>query len=719
MLVGLTAFAISVGPALAVFPPGFDRAPEPARAYDAVREHNPNFKEAGSYVSDEIVVKFRGDREPFRVIKVPNSEISEKIAEFLKRNDVVYAEPNYIAHAFSIPNDPYYSLQWHLDNSAYGGIQTEAAWDVSTGSGAVVAVVDTGIAYENYRDPRTRKTYYQAPDLANTCFVAGYDFVEADTHPGDDNSHGTHVAGTIAQSTDNNVGVAGVAFNSCLMPVRVLDKSGSGSYANVAAGIRFAADNGAKVIDLSLGGPSPSQTLFDAVAHAYNKGVTVVAAAGNDGENQIAYPAAYDDYVIAVGATRYDETLAYYSNYGSSLDLVAPGGDLNVDQNGDGYGDGVLQNTFNPNAKRTNDFGYWFFQGTSMATPHVSGVAALVIAKGNATGPDDVRTALQSTAENLGSPGWDATYGWGLVNAAAALAWSPGPVDNPPTVSLTGPANGATVSGAITISATATDDNGISQVDFYIDDSLIGSDNTAPYEIIWDSTTVVDGNHNIKATAIDAASQMASDSVTVTVNNVNDPPVANAGPDQSAYVGEIVNFDGSASADPDGTIVSYDWDFGDGATGSGVTATYVYLAANTYTVTLTVTDNGGLTTQDTSTVTITEEPALPTMHVGDISFSADIRSWGRWGSWCKVTAFVLIADTSDIAVEGASVSGSWSGAYSSNVSGTTNNAGLVSFQTGWVKGCGIFAFAVDDVTKDGWAYDPSANVETSDSITLP
>ena len=131
--------------------------------------------------------------------------------------------------------------------------------------------------------------------------------------------------------------------------------------------------------------------------------------------------------MIAVGATRYDETLAYYSNFGPSLDLVAPGGDLNVDQNKDGYKDGVLQNTFNPNTKSTRDFGYWFFQGTSMATPHVSGVAALVIAKGNATTPDEVRTALQGTAEDLGTPGRDDTYGWGLINAVAALGTTPTP----------------------------------------------------------------------------------------------------------------------------------------------------------------------------------------------------------------------------------------------------------------------------------------------------
>lgn len=377
------------------------------------------------YVSDEIIVKFKGDVKPFRVIKVPEGKVGEKIGEYLKRKDVEYAEPNYIAYALWTPNDPYYNYQWHLENPVYGGIQMEKAWEISKGAGVTVAIVDTGIAYENYQESWWRK-YEQAPDLAQTCFVPGYDFVNNDTHPNDDSSpgHGTHVAGTVAQSTNNGLGVAGVAFNACLMPVKVLGSTGSGSYANVADGIRWAVDNGAKVINLSLGGSSPSDTLKNAVAYAYNNGVTVIAAAGNDGKSSLNYPAAYDDYVIAVGATRYDETLSYYSSYGSSLDLVAPGGDLNVDQNSDGYGDGVLQQTYEKSGWRGYSWGYYFMSGTSMAAPHVAGTAALVISKGVASTPDEVRIALEKTAEDLGTPGRDNTYGWGLVNAAAALQWT-------------------------------------------------------------------------------------------------------------------------------------------------------------------------------------------------------------------------------------------------------------------------------------------------------
>lgn len=259
--------------------------------------------------------------------------------------------------------------------------------------------------------------YEQAPDLGGTSFLAGWDFVNQDAHPNDDNGHGTHVAGTVAQTTNNGFGVAGVAFGVTVMPVKVLNAAGTGAYDWIADGIYYAVDNGADVISMSLGGSSGSVTLENAVAYAYNHDVVVVAASGND-NGAVGYPAAYDAYVIAVGATQYDESRAPYSNYGSSLDVVAPGGNTGVDQNGDGYPDGVLQMTFGDTPV---DWGYWFYQGTSMATPHVSGVAALVLTRNPSLTPDEVRSVLQSTAEDLGALGWDSTFGWGLVDAEAAL----------------------------------------------------------------------------------------------------------------------------------------------------------------------------------------------------------------------------------------------------------------------------------------------------------
>jgi outer membrane protein assembly factor BamB/subtilisin family serine protease len=402
---------------------------------------NPPPVQAPKYVQGEIVVKFKSgvkrasvdkiNQEQgatvletnntlgFMRLKTPEGKtVEELVAIYSKNPNVEYAEPNFIVTAYMVPNDPMYPLQWHLDNPTYGGINMQKAWDISTGSSSViVAVIDTGIAYEDY------DIYRQAPDLAGTTFVPGYDFINGDSHPNDDNAHGTHVTGTIAQTTNNGYGVAGVAFKTAIMPVKVLARDGYGSYTAVANGIQYAADNGAKVINMSLGGPSPSSTLENAVKYAYNKGVTIVASAGNDGRETVGYPAAYEE-CIAVGATRYDEAITFYSNYGSEIDLVAPGGDPYVDQNGDGYPDGVLQQTFNPDTKDPTDFGFWFFVGTSMAAPHVSGVAALVIAKYGDIGPDKMRQKLQTTAEDHGTAGWDKYYGWGIVDAHKALEFS-------------------------------------------------------------------------------------------------------------------------------------------------------------------------------------------------------------------------------------------------------------------------------------------------------
>ena len=311
------------------------------------------------HVPDEIIVKFKpgvGRSEiakinsqhgtsvvytspfaGFKRIKIPKGLSAAKMVErFSKNPNVEYAELNNIVHAFGVPNDPYYSYQWHLDNSMYGGIGMEEAWDLSDGAGVIVAVIDTGVAHH----PTSNKD-----DLAGTSFVAGYDFVNNDDDPTDDHGHGTHVTGTIAQSTNNGRGVAGVAHGCSIMPVKVLNSAGSGTDAGVADGILFAADNGAQVINMSLGGPDWSETLQEAVAYAYNQGVTIICASGNEGSYQVSYPAAYDN-CIAVGATTYDEGVAPYSNRGDSLDLTAPGGNLYEDLNGDGYVDGVLQQTF-------------------------------------------------------------------------------------------------------------------------------------------------------------------------------------------------------------------------------------------------------------------------------------------------------------------------------------------------------------------------------------
>jgi serine protease len=325
------------------------------------------------------------------------------------RVETVEAEQTY--QVVFEPDDPLYRYQWHFQQ-----VRMPEAWEVSSGKGVVVAVIDTGVAYEDYEDKSGK--YRLVEDLKGVRFVPGYDFVDNDEHANDDHCHGTHVAGTIAQATNNGVGVAGMAHKASIMPLKVLSAQGFGKTADIADAIRFAADHGAHVINMSLGGPMPSKILRDAIHYAHKKGVVVVAAAGNNGQRKVSYPAAYPD-TIAVSATRYDRTLTWYSNWGPEIDLAAPGGDTRVDQNGDGYPDGVLQNTIAVQDPQTE--GYFLFQGTSMASPHVAAAAALVMAQG-VTDPDKVEAILKATAQKQGSEDFEEHYGYGIVDAAAAAS---------------------------------------------------------------------------------------------------------------------------------------------------------------------------------------------------------------------------------------------------------------------------------------------------------
>jgi serine protease len=361
----------------------------------------------------------------------PQYDPGEVAAAYQADPDIIYAEPNFYAYANDeplapaafTPNDPYFHLQWNMPL-----IQAPPAWDVSNGQGVLVAELDTGIAYENF------DVYRQAPDLSNTSFVPGYDFVNGDAHANDDEGHGTHVAGTIDQSTNNGQGVAGVAFGATLMPVKVLDNRGQGSYDTIAQGIIYAADRGARIINMSLSGRDASSALAEAVNYAAGKGVLLVAAAGNSG-GAVQYPAAYDA-VLAVGSVGYNRVRVDYSDFGPQIELVAPGGDTDVDLNHDGYPDGILQQTFQGDV---TNFGFYFYEGTSMATPHVSGVAALLFAHNPAASASQVRQVMEATAQDLGPAGRDNEYGYGLVQAADALAAIGGPPTMTPTSTPTIP----------------------------------------------------------------------------------------------------------------------------------------------------------------------------------------------------------------------------------------------------------------------------------------
>ena len=323
---------------------------------------------------------------------------NQSLLKTLRQSDLAdvteHIEPNYLYSAQFIPNDPDYAKQWNLRS-----IQAEAAWDRSTGKGTTVAVIDTGVS--------------RVPDLKATQFVEGYDFISdrGGTSIPDDNGHGTHVAGTIAQSTHNGFGVAGVAFDAAILPLKVLGASGGGTVADIADAIRFAADNGADVINMSLGGAGDSHVLRDATEYAHHKGVVVIAAAGNENRNSASYPARYP-HVLAVSAVGPAGEKAFYSNYGAGVDIAAPGGVLQPDA----QAGGILQNTVNP---QTGESVFVPLQGTSMASPHVAGVAALVKAAG-VEDPDTVVAILQQSARQIQDDNLN-HFGAGQLDAAAAV----------------------------------------------------------------------------------------------------------------------------------------------------------------------------------------------------------------------------------------------------------------------------------------------------------
>jgi serine protease len=368
------------------------------------------------------------------VLQVDN--VRKALAELRSRDDVAYAVPNLIAHtaaATHTPNDPLLmSLQWNFIGPY--GVRAQEAWanaraaGRSGGKGVTIAVLDTGVAYSN------RVPYKRSPDFTSGQFVAGKDFVDGDPYANDLNGHGTHVAGTIAEATNNKIALAGLAYGAKIMPVRVLDRNGEGNANDIADGIRFAVKKRAKLINLSLefdSGVRASEIpqLLSAISYARSRGVLVVGAAGNQGETTISYPANAPG-VMSVGATTEGGCLADFSNSDYDLDIVAPGGGADSRATGEsrcrarGARRNIAQETFT--GRSTSVFGIpTDYEGTSMAAPHVTAAAALVIATGvigSNPSADRLEARLESTARDLGQTGSDRFYGAGLLNAAAATS---------------------------------------------------------------------------------------------------------------------------------------------------------------------------------------------------------------------------------------------------------------------------------------------------------
>lgn len=393
-------------------------------------------------VPGEVVVDVLGDgtTEP-QVIKT--DDVPGTIADLRKRDDVRYAVPNAIAHAAELtpylPNDPgrvakaagWRATQWYLDGpfsiNAPAGWANLIAAKAPGAKNVKIAILDSGVAYR--ADPPRSAS----PELPRTRFLQGYDFVDGDTLATDEFGHGTIVASIMAAETNNARGMAGIAYNARLLPVRVLDRDGNGDATDIARGVRFAVKRGAKVINLSLEFPpeytaSDIPQLLDALSFARKRGVTTVVASGNGGMDSLPYPGRANT-VIAVGASTEHGCVADYSNGGPGLNLVAPGGgsdgefaDAGCDPAGTS-GRGITQLTLV--GQNAITLGYASRDGTSMASPQVAATAAAIIASGvigRKPTPAAVQRRLEKTARDLGPKGYDTRYGYGLVDLAAATA---------------------------------------------------------------------------------------------------------------------------------------------------------------------------------------------------------------------------------------------------------------------------------------------------------
>jgi subtilisin family serine protease len=345
-------------------------------------------------------------------VQVPAQASVREFLSALKRNpDVEYAEPDFQARIQITPNDKYFESQYALSNTgqvlddlpdrpqctAGADISATGAWDQTKGdAGVIIAVLDTGVDMKH-------------PDIENKIASRGKDFINNDNDATDDHWHGTHVAGIVAADTNNSLGIAGVAWNCKVLPVKVADKDGMGFYSTLIEGLVWAADQNVQVINMSMGGEEAADSLRSAVKYVYDKNVVIVASAGNEG-NYVLYPAAYDDYCLAVAATNYNDEVTTWSNAGPQVDVAAPGVDIL---------------SLYPTWDTPSGFApYAYASGTSMATPHVAGFAALIKSLKPWLTVSQVMNVIRYSSDDVNAdkfPGKDDHIGYGRINMERAL----------------------------------------------------------------------------------------------------------------------------------------------------------------------------------------------------------------------------------------------------------------------------------------------------------
>lgn len=445
------------------------------------------------------------------VMKVP-PQAEEALARALSKHPMVeFAEVDMIAEPALAPNDPSFGNQW-----AHNNIGSQAAWDLhSDTSNVTIAIADSGVNMNH-------------ADLAAN-IVSPWDVVSNDSDATDTRGHGTAVAGVAAAIGNNGVGIAGVAYQANIMPIQITERSTNGSAytSDIVAAITYAADNGADVINISYRACN-SGSVASAGAYMKSKGGLVVLSAGNDNNNLGGISDSPN--LICVSAVTSSETKASWSNFGDYIDMTAPGSGILTTNKAGGY------NTWS---------------GTSFSAPMVAGSLALIKSANPGLTPDQIESILESTARDIGDAGWDQLYGWGIPDLEAAVAAAQNvttpPIDNiDPDVTITLPTNGSTIGGQVTVAVDASDNVAVDRVELRKAGQLIGTDSNSPYTFYLNTLSEDNGPIALEARAVDSSNNVATDQISVTVENVADTVLPTVSISQPAD-GEVWPTRGSAS----------------------------------------------------------------------------------------------------------------------------------------------------------------------------
>lgn len=431
-----------------------------------------------------------------KLIRMPEHALETVMAALENNPNIEFVEHNFIAEGAIIPNDPNYSSQWHLPK-----ISAPTGWDINIGSTEIViAIIDSGVDSDH-------------PDLMDK-LIPGYNFLSGydSSNTNDVYGHGTAVAGSAATITNNDIGVAGVAWENLIMPLVVLNSNNQATYADIIDAINYAADHDADIINISIGGVGSSLSEEAAINYAWGKGAIIIACAMNWNTDVPQYPAAYDN-VMAISATTSSDTKSDFSSYGDWITVAAPG-------------------TAILTTSRDGTYGFW--NGTSFASPITAGLAALILSVDPNLTNAQIVELIKQNADDLGTPGFDIYFGHGRINVYESLLAAgrviPDPDITVPSVSITSPSEGEIVSGTITVITEVTDNITVAKVDLYVGGSIMGTKTAEPYDFVLDTTELTEGYNELIAEAYDTSGNIGySTDIMINVDNIPEgdmtPPV--------------------------------------------------------------------------------------------------------------------------------------------------------------------------------------------------